>query len=905
MTLLISDDDFAKRSIVARRGLAALGESLAADLERVIERPLFIPEQKALLSREGGRCPKDGAMLEFDPFSPQSHRCPVCGTAYTGELHDLFWNYWYQLWLAERAVHGALLGALGVLPRGTDFARSVLDAYCDLYPRYPNVDNALGPTRPFFSTYLESIWLLQLSVAVDLLDRAEGAGAVAGRFKDVVVSPSASIIASYDEGMSNRQVWNNAALMAAHRVLGRDERAESIVWAESGLVSHLSNALLPDGTWYEGENYHLFAHRGLWYAVQMCEAAGFELMPEFVARYDRGFVTPLLTSLPDLTFPSRRDSQYAISLRQWRFAEMCELGLARRGDRVLAGMLGRLYAEDTSRGETGRWKSSAEAERNLPPTALSRSDLGWKSLLVAKERFSPSEGGAIGSVLLEAQGIGVLRRDDDRVYVGLDYGISGGGHGHPDRLNLLLMDGDRRILDDMGTGSYVDPSLHWYRSTLAHNAPMFDGRSQQRVDGDLVAFEDRGGAGWISASAAVAQDAGVTRTIVAMPDYVVDEVSWTSPSSRIVDLPLHVDVAGQPPVSGAGDTLSGSQGAEDGFRFLRDVVRVRTIAANETAQLQSADVDLWVGAESEVEVWRATADGPPGKPPKSFLILRTRTASGVIRGVWSWKRAVRSVELFPKPVVSTIEAKHEHSRVEHGWQVAMHVGGARSSIDLEGLARRAGDRSSGDFLSQRASQERKVHGTMTTPGQSRTYELGEEAYRRSEQTWEEAGRPTARLSVTNDRGVILLRAEVDAARSFVPPGAVNRLDNEQADINGAGLQLYLSTGAETAGYVIVPVASRNALSIRPIDGWGDGIEVRGTWAQSQRGYIVELELRPQASMLMLDVIVNEKPMGRERRRGQLVLSDMFFPEKRREFVYLAGDRNDASWLVPFLLKHDE
>src|SRR5205085_2959362 len=105
------------------------------------------------------------------------------------------------------------------------------------------------------------------------------------------------------------------------------------------------------------------------------------------------------------------------------------------------------------------------------------------------------------SALLDAQGIAVFRRDRARVYAALDYGHSGGGHGHPDRLNLLLADGDVRWLDDPGTGSYVDPSLHWYRSTLAHTAPLIDGRSQPVVDGRLLAFEDRGEVGWISAEA--------------------------------------------------------------------------------------------------------------------------------------------------------------------------------------------------------------------------------------------------------------------------------------------------------------------------------------------------------------------------------------------------------------------
>ena len=41
------------------------------------------------------------------------------------------------------------------------------------------------------------------------------------------------------------------------------------------------------------------------------------------------------------------------------------------------------------------------------------------------------------SALLVSQGLAVFRRDGD-IYVGVDYGQSGGGHGHPDRLNLTL-----------------------------------------------------------------------------------------------------------------------------------------------------------------------------------------------------------------------------------------------------------------------------------------------------------------------------------------------------------------------------------------------------------------------------------------------------------------------------------
>ena len=113
MSVLIDHDGLGRRRRAAAGPLKPLAESLASDLEPLLSRELYFPSEKALLSRAGGRCEVDGTMLDFDPFSRQEHRCPRCGRVYTGELHERFWNYWYQLWLAERAVHGAALSSVG------------------------------------------------------------------------------------------------------------------------------------------------------------------------------------------------------------------------------------------------------------------------------------------------------------------------------------------------------------------------------------------------------------------------------------------------------------------------------------------------------------------------------------------------------------------------------------------------------------------------------------------------------------------------------------------------------------------------------------------------------------------------------------------------------------------------
>src|SRR5690348_3076873 len=327
MNLLLDDANFARRIAMANGPLASLTASLTADLEPLLGRDVYFPREKALLSRAGGRCPDDGELLAFDPFSPHDHRCPRCGRVMRGELHDRFWIYWYQLWLAERAVHAALLSTVRDDARLLDLARDILAGYAERYLTYPNVDNVLGPTRLFFSTYLESIWLLQICIAADILStRHHG---LVETVRDRIVEPSRALIAEYDEGASNRQVWNDAALLAAARLLGRENDVVHAVFGRSGVLHHLEHGLLADGTWYEGENYHLFAHRGLWYGLTMAESAGMALPLPLVDRFQEGFATPFLTALPDMTLPSRRDSQYKISLRQSRFAETCELGLAR------------------------------------------------------------------------------------------------------------------------------------------------------------------------------------------------------------------------------------------------------------------------------------------------------------------------------------------------------------------------------------------------------------------------------------------------------------------------------------------------------------------------------------------------------------------------------------------------
>ena len=914
MTVLFHGADLQARRTAASGPLRDLADSLARDLEPVMSRDLFIPVEKARMTRRGGRCEVDGTMLEFDPWSPRLHQCPKCGAVFDDETHYRWWIMWYQLWLAERAVHAATLFALRGESSHSGFAAAFLGAFADRYLDYPNKDNVLGPTRVFFSTYLESIWLLQLVVALDLLESANAnlPHALSGRVRERVVEPSARLIASYDEGLSNRQVWNNAALLAASRLLG-GRVDDAALNGPSGLVRHLTSGLLADGTWYEGENYHLFAHRGLWYGVTIANAAGVRLDPALVARFDEAFATPFVTALPDFTFPSRRDSQYRVSLRQWRFAELAELGLVRQpGDDRLSGALATLYDGTVPRGDTGRSRSTAEAERNTPPVGLDRSDLGWRSLLFASPALPPLAPSRPRSALLAEQGYAVLRRDDGALYAALDYGHSGAGHGHPDRLNFVLVHGTDRWLDDVGTGSYVDPSLHWYRSTLAHNAPLVDGRSQERVHGSLEAYEDRGDAGWVHASVeGVAAGVRFERAIVAMAEYVIDELTWQADREIQVDLPFHAD--GE--LTGIGPWIPadphGGSGTEDGFRFLRDTETA--VAAGDVrlhARLDANAADARVITASPAAWWRATAYGSPGSGPRRFHFVRMRAARGQIVTVWDVSAAVESIARSDGGVIVDLRdgMRHDHRRVDRRWRISMHTRSSATMMELAGvMARRSAQ--------ARPSAPSRVPFVIPSarsgepPARRLTFELSEQNYRRSEPTWTEAGRPTATVSLSAEGDELVVSVDVRKSDvQFAPPCDDNLLDNEHPDTNSDGIQLHVITPASRGhssrelNWLIVPEPESGEARVAARATVGTAPPLRTSTSRTPDGYSIRIAVSlgdlalDISEPFKLGVVVNDMARDRERRRGQLVLGG-----RPGEFVYLRGDRLAADDLLDFLI----
>lgn len=903
--------DVDERRAAAQPGAAfgALADGLAAELEPLIERGAPMPAGKAKLTKIGGRCPVHGVYLEFDPWQPHSHRCALCDIRYEAPEHDDWWAMGAHLYTAERAVHAATLFLLRGDPRHATLATDILLALAERYGNWPNSDNVLGPSRPFFSTYLESIWLLNLCHAVDLMEEADAPGfsRVARTVRQKLIVPSAELIAGFPEGMSNRQVWNEVAVLSALTLLDDEVALMRRLDHEDGLFGLLERGLLADGSWYEGENYHLFAHRGLWYGVQLLGAMAesgddrFVLPEEFEQRYLNGFVTPFLGMLPDDTLPSRNDSQYRISLHQWRIAEHLELGYAHRSaggvarddgrshthvdDTRVAALLTRIYAGDRARAlvhdATARARSTADAERNTPASRVSRADLSWRALLVAEVSEPPMPAWEPGSVFLPAQGLTVIRRERARVYAALEGGTTGGGHGHPHQLALTLQSGADRWLEDPGTGSYVDRTLHWYRSTFAHAAPLFDGASQKPVAATTLAFEDRGGAGWISKRVAeIAPGVSATRTVIVCDGYLVDVLEWEAARLTRVTLPL-CGSAGDAALGATAwesTAVRGAGGLEDGFDFVARAER-RRLAPNELVALSTAPASVDArDAHARARLWYATSDANatlgrgevPGAPGSGATMRHWLDASGErgrVVGVWSWPQEhgeplVASVTLdaFGEAiaVVTTRDGTTaSHARVPHGWHIDLAAGGARSSLDLENLPPQAADAAAGgDGVAENAVGSADIDheldefdeegvdaplaadfdvpwveddAALGMPGDymedALQLPVGLANYLQTELSWKDAGEPSAmvQLARTATHFIVDVSTETGPVVSQIADdtGAFrNSLDNENPDVNADGLQWYIG----------VPDAGR----------WSDGALVAAApWPESSDDEPVE------------------------------------------------------------------
>jgi len=929
---VVTADELTARAteIGASADLRALLAHLRARARPVVERMPVIPEYKALLTTDGGFCPDDGTALAFDPWSPNEHRCPRCGKTWSGERHNWSWARYQHLWLAERAAHLAAVAGLGGEKddrAAAARARDILNGYALRYWRYPNRDNVLGPSRLFFSTYLESIWTCNYVAAATLLRASDQLDDATAHGVNQVAEEAATLIGDYDEGFSNRQTWNNAALAAVAVWFEDEELAQRVIEGDTGLIAHLSRGFGRDGLWYEGENYHLFALRALLTGAGWARLAGVDFREDqrLADRLHRALEATALTALPDLTFPARKDSRFGVSLAQPAYVELWEVGLAQlltHESSIVEGTslpawLRMLYdTPPTPREASESYLHDAPVDGTPQPP--SRSSLSWWALLEMLPELPPATAPWTPiTVLLESQGLAVLRNNGR--YASLECGPQGGGHGHPDRLQLTLFADGVYWLPDPGTGSYVTPDLFWYRSTLAHNAPRLNGESQPRGNASVVSFDDQAPWAWVHG-----RFDGMSRMVMSGPAYLVDVVTFSGGDEQQLELPWHIAGRGSVETRGrwVDDTLA-EEFVTRVQRFVPDEGNGNSILVahvHDGAQLRAHLV-------CDGDLLQMEGPGLPGERGSGGERATFYLARGRGRNV----RMITVVETpADEPLVRSVRARGDTVEIETNAGVHRHrVGTTEWIVECEGepsVALRGQREETPPFVplvtidpptpvsavAFRVGGPPPLDGTLEGFDVSEPLELGlEDQYRRSEDAYPGPDDLSAAAYAAWDEATLYLAVDVTKPDLVMRPvgAAPLKLDNEPDEIHSDGVQVYIATpsagasgpnGIAPVGYVIVPDPDGHSVRARPTSetrAGADDTALRGAWRRTDSGYRVTVAIPwpagvyPHAgSRVRFDLIVNEMLPGRLRRVGQLVWSG------GGGWVWLRGDRQDPSRL---------
>jgi len=886
--------------------LAGLLDTMRARSMRLLaERPI-VPRVKAFLSRDGGVCPDCGGALRFDPWSPERHVCSRCGHAATGDRHHRHWARAQHLWLAERMAELALLSVLTDEPRAGDRAAELLEVYEDLYFALPNRDNVLGPSHLFFSTYLESLWLTSYLAAAFILresgqlseERSDGVNRVADE--------AAQIIADFNEGLSNRQTWHATALTAIAAWFGDPELAKTAVESRTGLVGHLAEGFGEDGLWWEGENYHLFALRGLMQGIHWARSAGYDLLedPEVRRHFRDALLAPARTALPDFTYPARRDSRYGVSLAEAPSVELWEIGRGwLGGDVELDAWLAALYARATVATGVLLYDAWLHDAGRQPAEPRGRGGLSWWALTAMPPAPDP---GTVppwnpASLLMSGQGLAVLRHGD--LYASLECGRDIGGHGHPDRLHLTLHAGGVPWLPDPGTGSYVEPVLEWYRSALAHNAPRLDGMNVGGADAWCSAFEASGEWAWCRAKAGRFE-----RTLIASPGLLLDVLEVEASAGETVDLSWHFMGTVEVLSEGAWNPAALEHPfVSDPERFVPAGEAPIEVRVSYPGRQAALGVVLSI---REGDLLRATAPGLPGtRETQPFLMI---AADGrPLRWVTVLRASPGTPDARPTLTLSgdQVEVTSEDGVTRyHLSETGATIERAGESVTLAGLRvlrpkhkpyfeppTEPPAEAAAPFIPAPPA----LDGTLTGFDTRSPLELdGEHQYRRSEEPFDaEAFSARAWLNWDGDALYLAVAVAKSEVICRAESAASLELDNEPEDINADGLQVYVSLGGTVRGTMVLPQVG-GGLYVRHLEPANQpAMAVQGSWSRTELGYVVTLRLEDdgfaalhRGTTIGFDLLLNEMQPGRLRRAGQLAWSG------GGGWIYLRGDRHDTSQL---------
>ncbi len=625
-----------KARAAANPVLQARLDGLIKDADNRLAQPISLPPR-------GGQwyhwyaCKKDGANLR--QLSATQHECPVCKTVYSGWPYDDVVLSNVHNDLSNRVKVLGLAYALTGDAKYADRCREVLLAYAGRYESYelhdingkPNVGGGrVGP-----QTLDESTWLIPVCQGADLiwsrLSEADRDTLAAHLFR-----PAAEVIRQHKMGIHNIQCWKNSAVGLVGLLLGDAELVSNAIRGDSGFENQMAKGINLDGQWYEGAwGYHFYTMNAVIPLTEAGERCGLGLYA--FQRDGRSFKLlfdgPLNLAMPNRVLPNYSDSGFVNVVGQ---ASLYEVALRRYGDPRYAGLIAQTKGD------------SLEA------------------LLVGTRPLPSAPAGGGGTANYTAAGYAVLQSGDglDATWACLKYGPHGGGHGHPDKLNVILYTQQKVLGIDPGTGKYGVP-LHagWQQASLAHNTLTVDEVNQTPTTGRCLAFVKEAGWSGVLADAGPVYTNLTYRRAAALvgPNLLIMLDMVKADKTRTYDLAWHE--GGKWSTAPTGEALTMPD--KPGYRYLDGMVKLAGAAP--LTDLDGLKAGLAVASAQPGETWAGTGPGTTADVRVPCLLRRVKGEEAQVAWAIALDGQVPQVSVKP---------------IDGGWQVTATVGGKTVRLDV-------------------------------------------------------------------------------------------------------------------------------------------------------------------------------------------------------------------------------
>jgi hypothetical protein len=520
-------------------------------------------------------CPNDGSTLNAK--NATEHVCPQCQKTYTDERTAQA----YRTLLHDRANAAALqLGWAYVYTGDERFAREVrriLLKYADDYAGYPKRRDRWGREgwlarlggRRYSQSLDEAVGILSLAKAYDLTRTAAAWDEKARRHVETdFFRATADTLLFANLDINNHQTWYNAGLMALASVLGDAQLVDRVLTMRGGYRDQLQRSMGGDGLWYEGSMaYHNYALQAMIEIVDAGRRLGLPLHEE--PRFKAMLLAPLKCAYPNGQFPAINDSDPSTI---------------------------------DSFGPSFLWGWRTYSDERLA-RAYAGSDRQKLSLLLGTD----AQPGPIVEPKpenLADAGLAVLRRGRgaDAACLMLDYGPHGGGHGHYDKLNIVLFASGREWLLDPGRLTYSHKEYKtWVKHTAAHNTVTLGGRSQSATTGKLLWFDAQDAyCACAAESDGAYADAKLTRYLLLADAMLVDVFEVETEQATQIDWFAHAISQALEPVGERRQGEPAVPGSEDGYPHLTNA-QVWDVAG-------ATQWDFIAGPKQRLRLWLAGAD---------------------------------------------------------------------------------------------------------------------------------------------------------------------------------------------------------------------------------------------------------------------------------------------------------